>query len=121
MYDGETLLELSKQKVKEKEAKQLARDEAHQQREEAKQQKKRLRDEAALNHVCRGDHATSVAPIWRDSPTWLWCEYCEEFGLCTRCSKKYRWMLTDHEDMCMQITDVPTDEEEDSNDDEPES
>ncbi len=43
------------------------------------------------------------------------CEFCEQFGLCSTCSKKSKKTLKDHEDICIMDTGI-SDIESDSDD-----
>jgi ferredoxin len=86
---------MSKQKSEEKQQKKLAKLEAKQKAQQEKGRKKKRREEAEDNFVCRGEH-DSKAPVWRDSESWLWCDYCNEYGMCGRCSKKCKHKLISH-------------------------
>jgi hypothetical protein len=61
--------------------------------------------------VCRGEH-NKKSPIWRDSESWHWCDYCDAYGMCGSCYKKYKNKIFDHEQDCMMDTGLSEKEED---------
>ncbi len=54
-------------------------------------------------HSCKGTtHADGEVPTWKPnikgSTRWLWCSFCNTFGICPECIDSDREMLQEHEE-----------------------
>ena len=59
--------------------------------------KKKQRKEEAEKWKCQGSECTSH---WKSESGWLQCDYCDEFLLCPKCSRKYQDAKAAHEQIC---------------------
>lgn len=101
LYDGEEILRLGEESAQMKKEQAEAKKEAQEKKKQEILDKKRKREEQHENFQCRGDHDDQgKVPVWKDSGAWIWCEYCDEFGLCPRCKNKCKKQMEAHEADC---------------------
>lgn len=123
LFSGEEILALEAQQVAEEEEKKDEK--ARQKKEEKekreaekemkKEQKKREREkqkertadakkakrEQRTMWACQGSlHGDDKKPIWRGAEGWMWCDHCENFGVCPKCLKADQRLLGKHEKKC---------------------
>ena len=75
-------------------------------KQETKDNKQKEKEAVQLNRAtatrdysCRGsNHDEGVRPVWKGGSKWLWCSFCEEFGICPKCLKSDSEMLKEHEE-----------------------
>jgi hypothetical protein len=51
--------------------------------------------------LCRGEHPAGNVPKYKatgpSAANWMWCEFCEEFGMCPECYSTCTEILDQHE------------------------
>jgi len=101
LFSGEQMVEeVVKTKKLEKEEKE-AKKRDKLEKEELQEVAKKARMERKENHICRGPyHDGTQAPCWNGSKQWVWCESCDNYGMCPKCIRPGAEYLKEHEDEC---------------------
>jgi DNA mismatch repair ATPase MutL len=113
LYDAEALLaarlqqeksqaEAKQQKLEEKRQRGLKRMAEAEQRKQEYQRKREQTKRKRAELSCKGIGHQLTIPVWRGSVSWLWCSYCDQFGLCSACSKQHSALLAQHEALCQE-------------------
>ena len=101
LFSGEEILDQHKKQKKEEEQRRQQREEEKAAQVAQREEKEKARVARVAQWVCRGSHRSDEErPVWKDSPLWEWCSFCEEFGLCPRCKKKCSGLMKEHEEQC---------------------
>ena len=101
LFSGEEILSLHKEKVREDEEKKRERENMKRKREDEKREAAEVRDKKKVDHECRGtQHEGSRKPVWKSSSDWIWCDHCDDFGLCPKCKVPDMLVMTMHEGGC---------------------
>jgi hypothetical protein len=106
LFCGEEILRLHQEKVREDEEKKREREEKKRKMEEEKRDAVLIREQKKTDHVCRGtQHDGGRKPVWKSSNDWIWCDYCDDFGLCSKCKVPDELVMTAHESVCDGMTE----------------
>ena len=99
MYSSDDILELEEKTLEDDRIKNMAKLIDKERKNLEKEDIKRRKEEAAGMFCCRGTkHEHGKNPVWRNAGNWLWCEYCNSFGLCPVCIGTCKNIMNQHED-----------------------
>jgi hypothetical protein len=99
IFSGGEVLKMIQEEEDEKKEKAALMQETKVNKQKEKEAVQSIRETATRDYSCRGsNHDGGVRPVWKGSDKWLWCSFCEEFGICPKCLKSDREMLTEHEE-----------------------
>ena len=99
IFSGDEVLEMMEEEKEVKKEKAAKKQETKDNKQKEKEAVQLNRVTATRDYSCRGsNHDGGVRPVWKGSDKWLWCSFCEEFGICTKCLTSDREMLKEHED-----------------------
>ena len=106
IFTGEDLLRLKKTQQEERAARKEAQEERKASREarsKAKQVEKERRERENSWKVCQGSgHTAGKKPKWTTKKKWVWCQYCNRFGICDACANADDAAMAEHELNCDQ-------------------
>ena len=99
IFSGDEVLKMMEEEKEDKEEKAAKKQETKVNKQKEKETVQSIRETATRDYSCRGsNHDGGVRPVWKRSDKWLWCSFCEEFGICPKCLKSDHEMLKEHED-----------------------
>ena len=99
IFSGGEVLKMMEEEKEEKKEKAALMQETKVNKQKEKEAVQSIRETATRDYSCRGsNHDGGVRPVWKGSDKWLWCSFCEEFGIGPKCLNSDREMLTEHED-----------------------
>ena len=101
LFIGEEILHLHEEKVREDEEKKQERENTRRKVEEEKREAALIREQRKTDYECRGtQHDGGRKPVWKSSGDWIWCDYCNDFGLCSKCKVPDKLVMIEHERVC---------------------
>ncbi len=103
LFNGEEILSLHKEKVRDDEERKLERENMKRKREEEKREAAEVRYQKKVAHESRGtqhEGSSNRKPVWKSSSDWIWCDHCDNFGLCPKCKVPDMLVMTIHEGGC---------------------
>lgn len=81
----------------------LAREEKRKRKQKDKEErdniKKRKKETDMIAKTCKG----TCKKRWNGSQKWLWCEHCDEHGMCPKCLENESDKLINHEVNCVEM------------------
>lgn len=101
LFSGEEILQLQEETENLAKAREEIKKHIKEQKKMQKEAEQKRRDEEREKLSCRGTlHSDQTPPSWKGSKAWKWCETCESFGLCGKCTKVCYNLMLGHEEVC---------------------
>jgi len=104
LFSAAEILESRRKKAAEKEAVMREKEQRRDERaakKRAREEGKALQEREREKVTCRGKHCgTKRQRVWHGQGTWMWCDTCDEYGMCPNCRVADFDLLRTHEKFC---------------------